>query len=97
MANDGQSDAGDAAVGSYARDIQPKFRAGDIACMAHRHVMLNDVTWMCDPAAATDFADHANARRVYAALSDQIMPPDDPWPQDWLDTYQDWMSTGFQP
>jgi hypothetical protein len=107
MANDGQSGANgpgtsgpgtnDPVAGSYAGDIQPKFRPGDITCMARRHILLNDPAWMCDPTGSTDFADHANARRVYAALSDKIMPPDGPWPQDWLDTYQNWIDTGFQP
>jgi hypothetical protein len=97
MAKDDKGSANDTAIGSYARDIQPKFRPSDISCMARKHIRLNDVTWMCDPAAAADFADHANARRVYAALSGKIMPPDGPWPQDWLETYQNWMNTGFQP
>jgi hypothetical protein len=42
MANDDQSGANGPAAGSYARDIQPKFRPGDITCMARRHVLLND-------------------------------------------------------
>jgi len=89
--------AGDPTVGSYARDIKPKFRPSDVACMARRHIKLGDATWMCDPAAAFDFADHGNARHVYDYLSSQQMPPDAPWPQDWLDTYQNWINTGFQP
>jgi hypothetical protein len=52
---------------------------------------------MCDPASGSGHADHANARRVYAALIAKKMPPDGPWPQDWLDTYRNWMDTGFQP
>jgi hypothetical protein len=52
---------------------------------------------MCDPAAGAGFTDHANARRVYAALKGKTMPPDAPWPQDWLDVYQNWIDTGFQP
>ena len=54
-------------------------------------------TDIADPASDSGHADHANARRVYAALSAKKMPPDGAWPQDWLDTYQNWMDTGFQP
>jgi hypothetical protein len=108
MANDngdssddgGSSGNGTPAAGSFARDILPKFRPLDISCMARRHVKLADATWMCDPAANPsfpDFADHANARRVFAMLSAKAMPPDGPWSQDWLDTYQNWMDTGFLP
>jgi hypothetical protein len=61
---------------SYARDIKPKFRPGDVTCMARAHVKLADATWMC------------GAKK---------MPPDGAWPQDWLDTYRNWMDTGFQP
>jgi hypothetical protein len=82
---------------SYARDIKPKFRPGDVTCMARAHVKLADATWMCDPASGSGHADHANARRVYAALSAKKMPPDGAWPQDWLDTYRNWMDAGFQP
>ena len=52
---------------------------------------------MCDPAPTFEFADHGNARHVYDFLSSKRMPPDGPWPQDWLDTYQNWMTTGFLP
>jgi hypothetical protein len=43
------------------------------------------------------FDDHGNARRVFAALSAGFMPPGNRWPQDWLDTYSNWMTDGFQP
>ena len=93
----GNGGAGNPANGSYATDIRPKFRDGDITCMARRRIKLADATWMCDAAPAFDFADHGNARHVYDYLSSQRMPPDGPWPQDWLDTYQNWMNTGFLP
>jgi hypothetical protein len=83
-------------VGSYARDIKPKIRPGDATCMARHHIKLTDATWMCDAAASFGFADHGNARKVFAELSAKKMPPDGPWPQDWLDTYQNWIDTGFQ-
>jgi len=82
---------------SFATHILPKFRPGDVACMARAQVKLNDAAWMCDPAGATGYRDHANARRVFSALSKGIMPPDGPWSPDWIATYQQWMDSGFKP
>ena len=84
---------------TYADDLRPKFRAQDIACMRGRRVLLADPNWMCDPAGGHGFADHANGRRVFGALSRNIgfMPPDGKWSPEWLDTYQAWMDGGFQP
>jgi len=82
---------------SYGTDILPMFRPGDIACMSPKGVRLGDASWMCDPAADDDFADYANARRVFAALSSGFMPPGHKWSQDRLDTYSSWISDGFQP
>jgi hypothetical protein len=84
------------AVPSYAQAIRPKFRPGDVNCMARRGVNLADPAWMCDAAGNDAFPDHANARRVFDALSAGEMPPDAPWPQDWLSQYQGWMAGGFQ-
>jgi hypothetical protein len=82
---------------TFTADIRPKFRPGDIACMGRSHVNLDDVSWMCDAAGGAGYADHANARRVFAALSKGIMPPDGAWSRDWLAMFQSWMDTGFQP
>src|SRR4051794_32275379 len=82
---------------TYSVDIRPKFRPQDIACMTPKGVHLADPQWMCDPGGGSEFSDHGNARRAYAALSQGFMPPDGAWPQDWLDTYSDWMTGGFQP
>jgi hypothetical protein len=82
---------------SFSADILPKFRAGDVSCMARSQVKLNDAAWMCDSAGAAGYADHANARRVFSALSRGIMPPDGAWSPDWLATYQRWMDCGFHP
>lgn len=83
---------------SFKQDILPKFRPQDINCMKSHGVLLADPTWMCDPAGdGAGYADHANARRVFAALSEGQMPPDAPWPQNWIVAYTNWMSAGFQP
>jgi hypothetical protein len=60
-------------------------------------VKLADTAWMCDGAGGAGYADHANARRVFAALSKGTMPPDAAWSRDWLATFQAWMDAGFHP
>jgi hypothetical protein len=82
---------------SFGNDILPMFRPGDIACMTPKGVRLGDASWVCDPAGNDDFPDHANARRVFAALSSGFMPPGHRWSQDSLDLYASWMGDGFQP
>jgi len=82
---------------TYLQDIRPKFRDGDIACMTKATVLLGDAAWMCDPSANHGFADHGNARHVYAALNKGVMPPDKKWPADWLAAFECWMAGGFQP
>jgi hypothetical protein len=80
---------------TYVHDIAPMFRQQDVTCMSQQNVFLNSADWMGDPAGNDAYADHANARRVFEALSNQSMPPDAPWSQSWLDTYQAWMNGGF--
>jgi hypothetical protein len=82
---------------TFAGDIRPKFRPGDVTCMARGHVKLDDVAWMCDPAGGAGYADHANARRVFSALSKGTMPPDGAWAPEWLATFRAWMDSGFNP
>ena len=80
---------------SFATDIRPLFRPGDIGCMAPRGVLLGSVDWMCDPSPTFAFADHGNARRVWFMLSSGTMPPGAKWPQDRLDIFKQWMTDGF--
>jgi hypothetical protein len=81
----------------FATDILPKFRPVDIGCMSPKGILIGSADWMCDPAGGNGFPDHANARRVYAALSQGVMPPNNTWPQNWIDAYQSWMADGFNP
>lgn len=81
----------------FGQDVLPLFRASDIGCMAPRGILLGSSDWMCDPAASDDYPDHGNARRVFAALSAGIMPPNGKWPQSRLDVFQRWMNDGFNP
>lgn len=84
-------------IASFQKNILPKFRAVDINCMRGKGIQLSNSEWMRDPSGDSSYADHANARRVFAALSSGDMPPDGAWPQNWLDAYQSWIDSGFQP
>jgi hypothetical protein len=70
---------------SFATDIRPLFRDGDIACMKRAGVALGDAAWMCVP---------ANAQLVYGAVSAGKMPPDAPWPADRVALFKQWMDAG---
>jgi hypothetical protein len=70
---------------SYAKDIRPLFREGDIACMKRGGVELAEAAWMCVP---------ANAHKVYGAVSSGKMPPDAPWPAARVSLYKQWMDEG---
>ena len=81
---------------TFAHDILPLFRPGDIACMGGKGVILNDAAWMCDAAGDSDYEDHANARKVFEQVSHGRMPPDG-WPVGSVATYEQWMTDGFTP
>jgi hypothetical protein len=70
---------------SFATDIRPLFRDGDVECMESMGVALNDAAWMCVP---------ANAQSVYGAVSGGTMPPDEPWPADRVSLFKEWMDAG---
>jgi len=71
---------------SFAKDIRPLFRDGDVECMKDMGVPLDDAAWMCVP---------ANAQSVYATVADGSMPPDEPWPPDRVELFKEWMEAGF--
>jgi hypothetical protein len=84
---------------SFAQDIEPMFRSVDITCMARFGVSLNDYAYMSDPAGNDSFADHANARDVFAHLTG-AEPPQMPkggpfWTSDQLQLFDQWMTDGF--
>ena len=70
---------------SFAKDIRPLFRDGDVECMKDMGVPLDDATWICVP---------ANAQSVYATVADGSMPPDEPWPADRVALFKEWMDAG---
>jgi hypothetical protein len=71
---------------SFAKDIRPLFRDGDVKCMSGAGVRLDDATWMCVP---------ANAQEVYKAISEGSMPPDVPWAEERVKTFKAWMDDGL--
>ena len=70
---------------SFATDIRPLFRDGDIECMRKGGVHLDDPAWMCVP---------ANAKNVYDSVSAGSMPPDAAWPPDRVSLFKKWMDAG---
>jgi hypothetical protein len=81
---------------SFATDILPLFRAIDIAHMQPAGVLLNQYSYMSNPA-----NNHQNATTVQAYLTgakQPRMPPGGPfWTQQQLDLYAQWMSDGYLP
>ena len=71
---------------SFAADIRPLFRDGDIGCMGKAGIKLDDAAWMSVP---------ANAKLVYGAVSAGTMPPDKPWASDRISLFKAWMDAGY--
>lgn len=71
---------------SFATDISPLFRDGDIQCMGPSGVKLDDPAWMCIP---------ANAQNVYDEIAAGTMPPDEPWPPERVSLFKKWMEAGY--
>jgi hypothetical protein len=71
---------------SFAADIRPLFRDGDIKCMRKGGVKLDDAAWMCVP---------DNAKLVYGSVSAGTMPPDAPWAADRVSLFKSWMDAGY--
>lgn len=86
---------------SFQTDIKPLFRAKDIHCMAGQGVLLDDYAYMSNPSTDETYADHANARNVYARLTGDDtprMPMGGPyWSDTMLTSFKSWMDGGFQP
>lgn len=70
---------------SFATDIRPLFREGDIDCMKSFGVELDDPAWMCVA---------ANAKSVYDCVADGSMPPGEPWPAERVALFKAWMDAG---
>jgi hypothetical protein len=86
---------------SFAEAIAPLFTDQDVACMNRFGVSLSDYSHMSDPGGNAKFADHANARNVYAHLTGAAaprMPIGGPyWPDEQIKLFAQWMTDGFCP
>jgi hypothetical protein len=76
---------------SFAVDIKPLFRALDVTHMKGGGVLLDDYTYMSQPANAQNVYDH-----LTGTASPQ-MPPGNPWPQNQIDLFKKWMDEGLKP
>ena len=79
---------------SFAKDIAPLFTQDDLDCMAPRGILLNDYSWMSQPANAQNVYDH-----LTGAVQPQMPLGSPPWPQSQLDLFNTWMteSPPYQP
>lgn len=83
---------------SFAKDIRRLFRPIDVTHMKPFGVMLDDYTYMSDPA-----NNHQNAEQVQENLSSQngdppAMPPGGPyWTAEQLAVFTKWRTDGYQP
>jgi hypothetical protein len=84
---------------SFTQDIVALFRPGDVSCMDKFGVSLSDYVYMSDQGGDGTYADHANARNVYAHLTGTTlprMPMAGPyWPSEQLRLFDQWMTDGF--
>jgi hypothetical protein len=70
---------------SFATDIRPLFREGDVDCMKSMGVELDDPAWMCVP---------TNAKSVYDSVAGGSMPPGEPWAAERVALFKAWMDAG---
>jgi hypothetical protein len=70
---------------SFETDIRPLFRAEDAGAMS----------WAFDLAAYADVREHAES--IYDRLADGSMPCDQPWPEDQVQRFRDWIDAGMPP
>ncbi len=70
---------------SFARDIRPLFRDGDIRSMQ----------FAFDLASYEELRTHGEA--IYAALAAGQMPCDSAWPEEDVQRFRSWLDTGTLP
>ena len=72
---------------SFARDIRPLFR-DDLDVVAMKEYGLD----------LSSYADvKAQVENIYARLLDRSMPCDEPWPEERLALFKQWMEEGMGP
>jgi hypothetical protein len=70
---------------SFETDIRPLFREEDAAAMS----------WAFDLTSYDDVREHAEV--IYDRIADGSMPCDEPWPDDRLQRFRDWIDAGMPP
>jgi hypothetical protein len=70
-------------VTSFENDIRPLFRADDAEAMS----------WAFDLASYEDVREHAED--IYRRLADGSMPCDEPWPDEQVQRFRDWIDAGM--
>jgi hypothetical protein len=71
---------------SYAADIRPLFRQMDVDAMKARGLDLSSYD---------DVSEQAD--EILSVLQDGSMPCDQPWSQDWIKKFKQWITDGKQP
>ncbi len=69
---------------SFANDIRPLFRKGDIECMKDYGFDLSKLGDV-----------RRNAANIYSRLADKSMPEDGPWNDDNIKKFKMWMDDGM--
>jgi hypothetical protein len=72
-------------VVSFERDVRPLFRPDDAEAMS----------WAFDLASYGDVKENAEA--IYERLSEGSMPCDEPWPDEHVQVFRDWIDAGMPP
>ena len=77
---------------SFQTDILPLFTSMDIEHMSRDDVLLDDYSYMSRP---------ENATKVHTMVADGTMPPsssgEQPWPEDKVELFKQWMDEGYAP
>ncbi len=69
---------------SFAKDIRPLIRQGDIECMSDYGIELDKVSSV-----------RMNAALIYERLSEKSMPEDGPWSDANIAKFKQWMDEGM--
>lgn len=69
---------------SFARDIRPLIRPGDVKCMKDYGFDLSKLSDV-----------RMNSSYIYERLSDKSMPEDGPWSDENIAIFKQWMDDGM--
>lgn len=69
---------------SFAQDIRPLFREGDIECMKDFGFDLGKLSDV-----------RMRSSQIYDRLEDKSMPEDGPWPEENIAKFKQWMDDGM--